>query len=196
MELYKELYGLIAVALTLAAFTSYIRSIWQGKTNPHVFSWVIWGSTTLVVFFAQWVDGGGPGSWPTAISGVVTLYVAALAYRKRGEITITRSDWFFFIVGMSSIPLWIVTSDPLWAVVIITFVEIVAFIPTIRKAYHAPYGEKLLFYFLMTARNFASAIAMEHYSWTTLLVPVSMVAACSILISVVGARRVILKQQD
>jgi uncharacterized protein with PQ loop repeat len=53
---YKELLGMIAIALTLVAFLPYIRSIFRGKTRPHVFSWVIWGSTTFVVFLAQLAD--------------------------------------------------------------------------------------------------------------------------------------------
>ncbi len=59
---YKELLGAAAIALTLYAFLPYIRSILQGRTRPHVFSWVIWGSTTFVVFLAQLADKGGAGA--------------------------------------------------------------------------------------------------------------------------------------
>ena len=46
----------LAIALTFVAFVPYIRSILQGVTKPHVFSWVIWGTTTVIVFFAQVVQ--------------------------------------------------------------------------------------------------------------------------------------------
>ena len=77
---YKELLSAIAIVLTFLAFLPYIRSIFQGKTKPHVFSWVIWGSTTFIVFLAQLADKGGAGAWPIGVSGIITIYVALLAY--------------------------------------------------------------------------------------------------------------------
>ena len=76
---YKEIPSTVAIVLTLIAFFPYIRSIHQGKTKPHVFSWVIWGSTTFVVFLAQLADKGGAGAWPIGVSGVITLFVAFIA---------------------------------------------------------------------------------------------------------------------
>lgn len=60
--MFKEFFGAVAIALTIMAFWPYIRSIHQGKTKPHVFSWIIWGSTTFVVFLAQLADAGGAGA--------------------------------------------------------------------------------------------------------------------------------------
>ncbi|MES9971296.1 MAG: hypothetical protein ABW092_14785 [Candidatus Thiodiazotropha sp.] len=50
------------------------------RTKPHVFSWVIWGSTTFIVFLAQLEAGGGVGAWPIGISGLITLFIALLAF--------------------------------------------------------------------------------------------------------------------
>jgi len=132
---YKELFSTVAIALTFIAFLPYIRSILLGITKPHVFSWVIWGSTTFVVFLAQLTDKGGAGAWPIGVSGIITLYVAFLAYLKKSDNMITASDWGFFLLAMSSLPLWYFTSDPLWAVVVLTGVDVIGFIPTFRKAF-------------------------------------------------------------
>ncbi len=53
----KLVFSGLAIALTFVAFVPYIRSILQGVTKPHVFSWVIWGTTTVVVCHAvpEWV---------------------------------------------------------------------------------------------------------------------------------------------
>lgn len=189
---YKELLSLVAIALTLFAFLPYIRSILQGKTRPHVFSWLIWGSTTFVVFLAQLADRGGAGAWPIGVSGVITLYVAFLAYVKNSDTTITRADWYFLISAMTSLPLWYLTSDPLWAVVILTTVDVIGFGPTLRKAYHYPFQEQLLFYAMFVARNAIAIAALEHYSLTTVLFPAATAVACLALILVVAHRRRIL----
>ncbi len=78
----KQLLSAVAVVLTFAAFLPYIRSIFKGTTKPHVFSWVIWGSVTFVVGIAALTDKAGAGAWPIVISGLVTMYVAALAYTE------------------------------------------------------------------------------------------------------------------
>ena len=110
---YKELLSAIAIVLTFIAFFPYIHSIIKGEIKPHVFSWIIWGTTTFVVFLAQLEDNGGVGAWPIGVSGVITIFIALLAYIKRTEIKITRIDWLFFVSAVSSLPFWYFTSDPL-----------------------------------------------------------------------------------
>jgi hypothetical protein len=190
--MYKELFSAVAIGLTLIAFVPYIRSIHQGKTKPHVFSWVIWGSTTFVVFLAQLADSGGAGAWPIGVSGIITLYVACLAYLKTSDSSITTIDRVFFILSMSSLPLWYVTSDPLWAVVILTTVDTIGFAPTFRKARVRPFEERVTFFAIMAVRNLISIMALEHYSLTTVLFPAVIAATCVVFILMVLFRRRVL----
>jgi len=186
---YKEFLSAVAIALSFAAFFPYIRAIISGTTKPHVFSWVIWGTTTFVVFLAQLEGKGGVGAWPIGVSGCITIFVAILAYVKRADITITKTDWLFFTTAMSSLPLWYLTSDPLWAVVVLTTVDVLGFGPTIRKAYSFPHSESLLFFSLFAARNLLVIMALENYSVTTVLFPVVIAAACILLMALLTYRR-------
>lgn len=190
--LYKELLSGLAIMLTFIAFYPYIRSIIQGAIKPHVFSWVIWGTTTFVVFLAQLEDNGGAGAWPIGVSGSITIYIALLAYIKRADITINKTDWVFFISAMSSLPFWYLTSDPLWAVVILTTVDVLGFGPTIRKAYATPHSESAVFFAIFTARNLLVILALENYSVTTVLFPAVIAVACVLLIAMLVYRRRVL----
>ncbi|MBT3367100.1 MAG: hypothetical protein HN472_14940 [Nitrospina sp.] len=187
--MYKQLLGAIAIGLTIIAYFPYIRSIIQGKTRPHVFSWVIWGTSTSIVFLAQLADKGGAGAWVIGVSGVISIYVAILAYIKRSDSTITRMDWLFFILAMASLPLWYLTSDPLWAVVLLTTVDVLGFGPTFRRAYARPFDEQLMFFVIMIARNFIVVLALENYSLTTVLFPATIAAVCVIFSLMVAYRR-------
>lgn len=189
----KEFLSAIAIALTLVAFLPYIRSILRGKTKPHVFSWIIWGTTTFAVFLAQLADEGGAGAWPIGISGLITIFVAYLAYIKKSDITITRADWIFFVSALTALPVWYFTADPLWAVIILTIVDIIGFGPTLRKAYAHPFEENLTFYLLFLARNVIAITALENYSVTTVLFPASVALACLVLVLLVTIRRKKLK---
>jgi len=188
----KEIFSGLAVVLTLVAYLPYIKSIQQGRIKPHVFSWIIWGLTTVIVFFAQLQAKAGVGAWPIGISGVITLYIAFLAYTKMSAITVTKSDWVFLIAAMASLPLWYFTSDPLWAVVVLTTVDLLGFGPTIRKAYYFPFDEQIGFFGLFVARNCLVIFALESYSIATILFPLLVGVACLLLIVLIVTRRRIL----
>ena len=194
--MYKEVLSAVAITLTLIAFFPYIRSIVKGQVKPHVFSWVIWGTTTFVVFLAQLEGNGGVGAWPIGVSGIITIFIAFLALIKRSDITITRTDWVFFTLAISSLPFWYFTSDPLWAVIILTIVDVLGFGPTIRKAYVMPYSESLLFFALFSARNFIVIMALEYYSVTTVLFPAVIAIACILLMVIIAYRRQVLTMPE
>lgn len=154
-----------------------------------MFSWIIWGSVTFVVFLAQLADKGGAGAWPIGVSGLITIFVAFLAWLKKGDISITRLDWFFLLLAVPSLPLWYLTSDPLWAVVILTTVDMMGFGPTFRKAYFQPFDEALAFYLIIAMRNLVSITALAHTSVTTVLFPAMTALGCAMLILMVLYRR-------
>lgn len=185
----KELLSAAAIALTFIGYYPYIRSIHDGVTKPHVFSWVVWGAVTVVVSFAQLADGAGVGAWPILVSGIVTLYVAALAYRRRGDTRITRSDWLFLVLALSALPAWYLTSDPLWAVVILTTADTLGYAPTFRKSWHQPFSENLTLYVLLTLRNLIAIAALENFSLTTILFPAVIAATTIVFIAMVLSRR-------
>jgi len=188
-DFHKELLSALAIALTLIAFVPYLRSVQTGRTKPHIFSWIIWGLATLIIFLAQLADGGGAGAWPIGVSAVGSFYVAGLAYAREADRSITRTDWIFFISALASIPLWILTSDPLGAVIILTVIDVLGFGPTFRKTYIRPHEERITLFAIVGARNLISIAALEHYSLTTVLFPAVLAAVCLVFISMVFLRR-------
>jgi len=193
---YKEILSVIAVVLTFIAFVPYIRSILRNRTRPHVFSWIIWGSTTFIVFLAQLDGGGGVGAWPIGISGIITLYIAFLAFVRTSDKSITQLDWLFFSLTMASLPLWFFTNDALWAVVLLTTVDLLGFGPTVRKAYFQPFEEEPIFFFIFMLRNILVIFALEQYSMTTVLFPAAIASACFCLILLLIIRRRVVSKEN
>ncbi len=186
---YKKIVSGLAIALTFAIFIPYIRSILKGDIKPHVFSWVIWGLGTFVVFAAQLADHGGVGAWPIGVSACITCFIAILAFSRRGDVHITQTDWYFFVAAISTLPLWWLTSNPLWAVVLLTVSDLIGFGPTLRKAYAFPEEESVAFFAFGAVRNTLVIIALENYSTTTVLFPAAVGVACIIVASFLIYRR-------
>ena len=174
----KEFLSAAAMVLTFVAFLPYIRKVWRGSARPHVFSWIIWTLTTLIVFFAQLAAHGGAGAWAVGVSGIITAGIAVLACRRNGDLRATRVDWAFLVAALSALPLWFFTRDPLWAVVILTTVDMLGFGPTIRQAHAHPRSESAGFYGLFAIRNLLVILALEQYSMTTVLFPAAVGAGC------------------
>jgi hypothetical protein len=186
---FKLVCSVIAILLTIAAYFPYIYSIITQKIKPHTFSWIIWGSTTFIVFLAQLKDGGGLGAWPIGVSGVITIGVAYLSYIHRSDSSIKKIDWIFFLIAMASLPVWYFTSNPFWAVALLTTIDLLGFGPTIRKSYKHPFEENLTFFLIFVLRNIFTTIALEHYSFTTVLFPAATSVACILLCAMVLLRR-------
>lgn len=187
--MHKELFSLAAIVLTFALFAGYIRRIYAGSIKPHVFSWVVWGVGTVTVFFAQLAGNAGVGAWPIGISGLVTFYIAFLSYAKRGDTQITSTDWAFLLAALSAFPAWYLTSNPLWAVVILTVADLVGFGPTVRRAYSQPHLESGRFFALGALRNLLVVLALERYSLTTAMFPIAVGGACLMLATMLAVRK-------
>jgi hypothetical protein len=166
--------GVFSVVIGLVSFVPYFKDMYAAKTRPHPFSWFIWAFLDSSVFVVQVIRGGGAGAWATGITALFTFVIAVLSLRH-GDKQITKFDWACFIGGLFGVALWALTSDPLYAVIIATIVNLVAMGPTVRKSYYRPHEETLSLYVLSTVKWTASLLALESMTITTMLFPVSLV---------------------
>ena len=133
----KESLGYFSIAVAIVSYFPYGWMTISQKIRPHMFSWVVWGTVNAITFFAQASRGAGFGAWATGFSAGGCLSVALLA-GIYGERKITRGDWVAFLSSLAAIPLWYVTKDPLWSVILLTGISAVAFYPTVRKSWRKP----------------------------------------------------------
>ncbi len=168
----------LAMTLTVLAFVPYILQIFKGKVRPHVISWLIWGISTTVIFVAQLLDDAGVGAWPIGISAALTLSVASLAFVHRADTKIDGKDKLTLSVSLMAIPIWYLTAEPLYVVIILTLNDLSGFIPTLRKINRDPYSESVIFFALFAVRNVLVLLALEHYSAVTILFPAAIGLAC------------------
>jgi hypothetical protein len=183
LHIMKELVGLITVALAFIGLVPYIIDIFRNKTKPHVFTWVVWAMVTFLAFLGQWQKGAGAGSWTTGVTGILTIFIAIISIKK-GSRDITKSDVIVFIMALIAIIPWLLTKDPTLSVIILTIVNTLAFIPTIRKTMKDPKSETFSSYVIHTFRHSLSIVALSNYNLATFLYP-SVVALSNLIVVVV-----------
>ena len=162
----KEIFGIAAIIVGLYGYVPYVRGMLKGQVHPHVFSWFVWAVVTWIVFAAQVSEGAGAGAWITGVTGFTCSAIAVFSL-KIGERTITRSDWVFFLLALAAIPLWVATDNPLWSVILLSIIDVCAFVPTFRKSWHKPWSESLEAYLVAGSKFMLSVMALESLTLTT-----------------------------
>ena len=184
----KEILGAIAVILAIAQAIPYIIDIFKGKTKPHLYTYLIWSIVTALAFLGQFAAGGGPGSWTTGIMAVITIGVLLLCF-KYGTADITLLDGVFLIGAIIAIIPWWLTKDPTLSVILATLIDVLAFLPTIRKTYRDPSTETLISYISNLLRHPISIFALTIYSLTTVIYPAALFVMNAVLVLVIVVRR-------
>ena len=164
--------GVLAVFGLIAAEFYYIRGIFTGRIKPHIFSWIIWGTLMGINALVQMVEGADLASSVTAFGAMLCLLIAWLA-RTHGEKHITKSDWYCFCTALAAMPLWVLTREPLCAAILITMIDGLAFIPTIRKTWHAPESETCSMYLLCAVTDGLICLSVHPVTLAAMLYPAS-----------------------
>ncbi|MEC9290858.1 MAG: hypothetical protein VX730_00480 [Pseudomonadota bacterium] len=191
----KYAFAFLAFAFVLIGYIPYVVSTLRGITRPHILTWSLWGLLNGIGCAAQLSAGGGLGSVATGGSFAFCVIIAVLAYRQN-LVRITQGDWILFGAGLLAVPLWFMIESPILAVIWISIIDFVAFLPTIRKSYHHPVQEKVFAFSVSTLKFIVSLFALESYSLVTYLYPASLVVTNSSFIAMVLWRRRVLARSQ
>lgn len=178
MEYYeiKNILAIIAIILTFVGYYSYFNDLLQGKIRPHIFSWLIWTIVTTIIFALQLSDGAGLGSYVTLSIAIISFLIFCICF-KHGNKDIVAIDIVFLILALLAIPLWLVVKQPVLSIILLSSIDMLGFMPTIRKSWNDPYSETLSLYTITTFRHLLSIFALQNYSIVTVLFPVTWVIA-------------------
>lgn len=188
MDGIRVVIGVVAIALTFVGWVPYIRDILRRKTHPHVYSWILWGSTALIAFALQFDGGGGIASFVTLAAGLVCLVIVALTFRS-GKHDIRRSDHAFLAAALVALVLWLVADQPALSITLLAAVEVFGFAPTVQKSWNNPFSETLSSIVMNTVRFGLSIVAIAHFSYVTVVYPATWMVANGAFASMLVMRR-------
>jgi uncharacterized membrane protein YhfC len=185
---YRGILGIAATVIALISYIPYFRDIVARKTRPHAFTWLIWGTLTAIAFVGQIVGHGGPGAWVTGFTALVCLVIAGIAAFD-GERNITRLDWLALAGAGAALIAWFLTHSPLLSVILITVIDEIGFVPTLRKSYYRPHEETMSTFVMSGFKWVLGLVALERFTVTTALFPLSIVLASWLFVVMLLIRR-------
>lgn len=179
----KEFLGAIAVVISIVSLFPYISDILKKKTKPHLYTWVIWTPLTFIAFFSQLAGNAGPGAWTTGVTAMLCLVILSLAI-PFGTKDITKSDKITLFATAIASMFYLGTKDALMSIVLVTLIDVAAFLPTIRKSIKKPFEETLSTHLLSGCKHFISLFALEKVTILTALYPFAVSLANGVLVAV------------
>ena len=172
----KDIIGTVAVVLTFVGYIPYIVDTIKGKTKPHIYTWFIWGLVTAIAFGLQIADQAGAGAYTTLAAAIVCFTIFLFGLRQ-GNKDITSSDSVFFLLSLLALVLWLFAKQPVLSVILVSVIDMLGFVPTVRKSWHKPHEETLISYLTNTFRFGLALFALERYTLVTMLYPVTWIIA-------------------
>ena len=114
------------------------------------------------------LGGGGWGVLCLMASAIMVLFVFFLCF-KYGTKNITKSDTVTLFIALLAMAVWWQTKDPVYAIIMVTVIDALGYIPTYRKSYAEPQSETPHFWFLMGTVMVLVMLSNTEYSLLTML---------------------------
>lgn len=173
----------LVIIASLFAFVGnlpYLRSVLKGETEPHAYTWFVWSIVSLVTFFGQTAKGAGLGAIPTGVSEMFTILIFFFSL-KNGFKHVKKIDTVILVVCILGLIPWYLTKDPTISVIVVVSIDVIAFIPTLRKTWRYPGTEKPILYIMNVSRHALSLFALEAYNVATTLHSIFMIITNSLM---------------
>ncbi|MFH1142182.1 MAG: hypothetical protein ABIH67_01280 [Candidatus Uhrbacteria bacterium] len=190
----KIILGVLAAVIGTLAFFPYIRDTLTKKTKPHSFTWLIWALTQGTAVVALWVGGGGVGAIALTI-GTFLVFCVFLLSLKYGTKDITRSDKMVLIVALLAIVVWWQLDNPVLAVIMVSAIDVLGFIPSFRKSFKDPWSETTWSWIMYATANILAIFALREYNALTVTYISSIAVAEIFLLVIVYFRRPVISSK-
>jgi len=184
----REFLVFIAAILTVIGNVPYVRDVFTNKIQPHPYTWLVWSVVSGVTLAGQVAKGGGIGSIPTAISEMFTILIFIVSLRY-GFRNIVRKDTYFLMAALLGLIPWALTNDPTISVIIVVGIDVVAFIPTLRKTWRKPESETPVLYAMNVLRHILTLFSLEAYNVATTLHSIAMIVTNTVMTAFILRRK-------
>jgi uncharacterized membrane protein len=185
----KLISGILAGLLGVICFVPYLRDIFKKETTPHSYSWLIWAILQTIGVVAIIVGHGGYYGTLGIAAGALFCLTIFLLSLKYGTKNITKLDTFSFVMALVAILIWVFTKTPLYSVILISLIDFIGFIPTMRKGYEQPETETASTFFIASISNVFALLALSAYSISTTLYLCSLIFTNTLFVIILLYRR-------
>jgi hypothetical protein len=170
----QVLIGQLAGVLAILQIIPYVVSILNGNTKPERASFFIWLIVDVVTISSYIAAGAHTTIWVGLAFTFSKLLILGLSI-KYGMGGFSRFDIVCLLMALIGIIVWMTTSNAVIALYFGTFVMLLGYLPTIKKAYMLPKTENKLSWTMA-----AGAGVLNLFALTTLAPHISLLPICGV----------------
>jgi len=163
----KIIFAVIATIIGTTGSGYYIYEMFKRKTEPHLFTWVIWCITQGIAVAGAWYGNGGWGTASLFIGFLFCLAITLLTF-KFGTKNIKTSDYVLFTTALLAIFVWWKLENPILAVFMASGIDAFGYFPTWRKSITEPFTENPWAWFSFGVATLFAIFALKEYNFLTL----------------------------
>jgi hypothetical protein len=179
----------VAAGLRLSGAAAYVYDIFTKGARPNPITWFAWSLAGLTTFAAQMAEGVGLPALATLAVGIspLAIFVATLM-RGRDGSSFTPANILCGLLAITGIILWVITDDPILAIVFGILGDIFGGIPTITKAFKRPRSEPKKPYILSMAAMTITTLTITHWNFATYAFPIYIFCINAVILFLVWTK--------
>lgn len=184
----KETLAIIGAVIAVIGNVPYLLDVIKKRVEPHPYTWLVWTIVSGVTFFGQVAKGAGIGALPTAAAEIFTVIIFLFSLQY-GFKNIVKTDTYFLIIALLGLIPWAVTKDPTISVIIVVIIDLIAFVPTIRKTWIKPKSETPVLFSMNVVRHILTLFSLQAYNIATTLHSIVMIVINSIMTGIIVLKK-------
>jgi hypothetical protein len=182
----------VASIIPIAGAVPYFIDSLKNKTQPKFATWSTWTLLNIINAAAAFTENALPTAVSSTAGAIATGSIAAIALRN-GFTQYTRFDAICQALALIGIPLWLLSSEPASAVIMVIVVSTLAGLPTLRHAWVAPHAETPAAFATGALGSLIILASLEQFTFVAVALPFSILIFDALVVAVIFARRRIVR---
>jgi len=192
MFLYLVFFG---ATLQFLGGLAYIKGTLRGETKPNRVTWFLWAVAPFIGTAAALSDGVGWAILPVFMAGFVPMLVFISSFvNKNAYWKLGRFDYTCGAFSVLALILWVITQQPIVAILFAIIADGFAALPTLVKSWSYPETESPWVYAATVFSSFAGLLVIQiwifsEYAFPLYLIVINLVILLSIYRSKIIPKR-------
>lgn len=159
-----------ATLLVIYSYKDYFVDIFKNKTKPHIYTWLV-GSLVLIINTISLVKyGAGLAAIPFVVGSILCVLVFLLSL-KYGSKNIKNIDKICLSLALASLVFFLFIDNKFYSVVLSIFIDLFAYLPSLRKTFDDPSSETFSYYFISGLINLFVLFSVTEFNFMTTVYP-------------------------
>jgi hypothetical protein len=179
----------IAGIIIVASAIPYAIDTFKGKTRPNVVTWFTWTLLNAINATAAYADGAMQTAIFASAATIATGTIVTGGLIRNGIKKYTPFDVICQVLALIGIFLWLITSNPVLAIVFVLVADVIAVLPTVRHAWLKPFEETWQTFAISMVGSGITLVAIASYTFVALAIPLWIFISDTMLLTLILSRR-------